>query len=88
MFWVSCLKPRRPVLGLLLGALMSACSPQALFVRSAADALASQGSAAEEDLTLAKDASAFYLKLSESVLAQARAPAAGHGFGRKIHALR
>lgn len=70
MFWLSCLRLRRLALGLFLGALLSACSPQALLVRSAADALASQGSAAEEDLTLARDASAFYLKLSEAVLAQ------------------
>ena len=32
------------------------------------DALASQGQSAEEDLGLAREASAFYLKLSESVL--------------------
>ena len=36
-----------------------------------ADELASQGQAEEEDLGLARDAAAFYLKLSESVLRQA-----------------
>ena len=33
-----------------------------------ANELANQGKAAEEDLELAREASAFYLKLSESVL--------------------
>ena len=37
-------------------------------VREAASALASQGQAPEDDLVLAREASAFYLKLSESVL--------------------
>lgn len=35
-----------------------------------ANELASQGSAVEDDLVLAREASAFYLKLSESLLAQ------------------
>ncbi|MCX7258284.1 MAG: TRAP transporter TatT component family protein [Polaromonas sp.] len=51
---------------LLMG--LSACSPRHLLINSAADALASQGGAAEEDLVLAREASAFYLKLSESLL--------------------
>lgn len=46
------------------------CSPQALLVRTAADQLAGQGRVSEDDLGLAREASAFYLKLSESVLAQ------------------
>jgi len=37
-------------------------------VQEAASALASQGQAPEDDLVLAREASAFYLKLSESVL--------------------
>lgn len=37
-------------------------------MREAADSLAQQGQAPETDLALAKEASAFYLKLSESVL--------------------
>jgi hypothetical protein len=48
--------------------LLSGCSPQALLVRGVADSLAAQGQAAEDDLALAREASAFYLKLSESVL--------------------
>ncbi len=51
-------------------AALSACAPQTLLVRAAADQLASQGQAAEDDLGLAREASAFYLKLSESVLRQ------------------
>lgn len=54
--------------------LLSACAPQAMLQRVAvgqlADQLASQGSAGEDDLGLAREASAFYLKLSESVLRQ------------------
>jgi hypothetical protein len=42
----------------------SGCSTQALL----ADALATQGQNDEDDLQLAREASAFYLKLSESVL--------------------
>ena len=49
---------------------LCACSPQSLLLRAAADQLAGQGQADEEDLLLARDASAFYLKLSESVLRQ------------------
>ena len=61
----------RRVLGLCLTlAGLSACAPQTLLVRAAADQLASQGQAAEDDLGLAREASAFYLKLSESVLRQ------------------
>jgi predicted anti-sigma-YlaC factor YlaD len=48
--------------------LCSACSPRHLIVQSAADALATQGQATEDDLVLAREASAFYLKLSESLL--------------------
>ena len=49
---------------------LCACSPQSLLLRAATDQLAGQGQADEEDLLLARDASAFYLKLSESVLRQ------------------
>ena len=56
-------------LGLLCGGLL-ACSPRELLVREVGNALASQGQQAEEDLALARDASPFYLKLSESLLAQ------------------
>ncbi len=39
-----------------------------MLVRSAADELAGQNQADEDDIVLAREASAFYLKLSESVL--------------------
>lgn len=65
---VSTCLARAILLGATLG--MAGCSPQALLVRSAADQLAGQGTAAEEDIGLAREASAFYLKLSESVLAR------------------
>ena len=55
---------------LLLGICLSACVPRQLLVNSAADALTAQGQAEEEDLGLAREASAFYLKLSESLLRQ------------------
>ncbi len=48
--------------------MLSACSTQGLITKGMADALASQSSSAEDDLQLAREASAFYLKLSESVL--------------------
>jgi hypothetical protein len=55
---------------LLMASLLGACMPRQLLVNSAADALTAQGQAAEEDLGLAREASAFYLKLSESLLRQ------------------
>jgi len=48
--------------------LLAACSPRMLIIQGVADELASQGAAPEEDLILARDAGAFYLKLSESLL--------------------
>lgn len=69
-------RPDRPwtviLLALLLSltGLLSACSPRQLIVREMADELASQGSATEDDPQLAREAAAFYLKLSESVLRQ------------------
>lgn len=53
---------------LALVAALAACSPRQWLVQGVADELASQGQADEEDLGLARDASAFYLKLSESLL--------------------
>ena len=50
--------------------LLCACSPRYLIVRGVGDELASQGQAIEDDLELAREASAFYLKFSESVLRQ------------------
>ncbi len=55
---------------LSLSLLLGACSPRYLIVQGVANELASQGSAVEDDLELAREASAFYLKLSESVLRQ------------------
>jgi hypothetical protein len=55
---------------LVLAMSLSACVPRQLLVNSAADALTAQGQAEEEDLGLAREASAFYLKLSESLLKQ------------------
>jgi predicted anti-sigma-YlaC factor YlaD len=54
---------------------LSACSARGYLVRNLADELAGQGQAAEDDVQLAREASAFYLKLSESVLRQTP----GHG---------
>lgn len=55
---------------LLILTALTACSPRQFVVRSMADELAGQGLGAETDLDLAREASAFYLKLSESVLQQ------------------
>lgn len=52
----------------LLG--FAGCAPRTLLMKGVADELASQGQAEEADLGLARDAAAFYLKLSESVLRQ------------------
>lgn len=56
---------------LLFAGMASGCSPRHLIIQGVADELASQGSAAEDDLLLAREASAFYLKLSESLLKEA-----------------
>lgn len=53
---------------LLMATLLAACSPRHLIVQGMADELATQGQAEEEDPQLAREASAFYLKLSESLL--------------------
>jgi hypothetical protein len=47
---------------------LSACSPRQLIVQRFGNELANQGGAAEDDLQLAHEAAAFYLKLSESIL--------------------
>ena len=52
----------------LLALGLGACSPRLMLVRGMADSLAAQGEAPEDDLVLAREASAFYLKLSESLL--------------------
>jgi hypothetical protein len=53
---------------LALLVLLAACSPRHLILQGVASELAVQGNVPEEDLGLARDAGAFYLKLSESVL--------------------
>jgi predicted anti-sigma-YlaC factor YlaD len=63
MWWLT-----RGLGWLVLVTLLSACSPRHLLVQGVADELASQGQADEEDLGLVRDASPFYLKLSESLL--------------------
>lgn len=55
--------------------MLAGCSPRQMVIGSVADQLAAQGQSAESDLELAREASAFYLKLSESVLRQTP----GHG---------
>ena len=51
----------------LLGSL-SGCAVRPFILSNVADALVAQGQDFEDDIYLARDASAFYLKLSESVL--------------------
>jgi predicted anti-sigma-YlaC factor YlaD len=53
---------------LLTSVFLSGCTPRALVIGGIADELAAQGQSAESDLDLAREASAFYLKLSESIL--------------------
>jgi hypothetical protein len=81
----------RIALGLLCTLALSACSTQKLVSGAMADALAAQGQSKEDDLQLAREASAFYLKLSESVLAQtpahtALATAVSSGFTQYAYA--
>ncbi len=64
------LRPSLHLLMLVLAFALSACVPRQLLVNGAADALTAQGQAEEEDIGLAREASAFYLKLSESLLRQ------------------
>jgi predicted anti-sigma-YlaC factor YlaD len=53
---------------LALAVALGGCSPRHLIVQGISNELASQGDAEEDDLGLAREASAFYLKLSESLL--------------------
>jgi predicted anti-sigma-YlaC factor YlaD len=59
-----------PPMALALLLALSACSPRHLIIHGVANELANQGNAAEDDLVLAREASAFYLKLSESLLTE------------------
>jgi len=70
---------------------LSGCSARQLIVNSVADALAGQGQAVEDDPQLAREAGAFYLKLSESVLREspghlALAEAVAGGFTQYAYA--
>lgn len=79
------------VLALVLALMLAGCAPRTLLLKGVADELATQGQAEEEDLGLARDAAAFYLKLSESVLRQtpghpALAEAVAGGFTQYAYA--
>ena len=63
-------RPGRWLCLAVLATLLCACSTRELLVTGVADQLAQQGQAPEDDLVLAREASAFYLKLSESLLRQ------------------
>lgn len=52
----------------LLALQLGACSPRQMIAGSLADELAAQGQGGETDFDLLRDAAAFHLKLSESVL--------------------
>jgi len=58
------------VLALMSFAYLSGCSTNRLLARAVADQLAAEADDKEEDLELARDAAPFFLKFSESVLAQ------------------
>lgn len=59
------------LLGLFIfSTFLSACSPRYFLVQGFANELADQSGTVEDDLELAREASAFYLKLSETVLRQ------------------
>ncbi|MFY7867310.1 TRAP transporter TatT component family protein [Roseateles sp.] len=61
----------RPAFLLLAALLLSACSPRMLLLKGVADGLSNQEQgSAEDDLQLAREASAYHLKLSEAVLKQ------------------
>ncbi len=90
--------PRRPLRRAVAAATVAAlvltlagCAPSTLLLKGVADELAGQGQTEEEDLGLARDAAAFYLKLSESVLRQtpghpALAEAVAGGFTQYAYA--
>jgi predicted anti-sigma-YlaC factor YlaD len=56
--------------GIALLLTLAGCAPRQLIVGSVADELATQSQGAENDVELAREASAFYLKFSESILRQ------------------
>lgn len=71
--------------------LLAACSPRQMVIDGVANELAGQGQAVEDDPVLAREAAAFYLKLSESLLRQSPgnlklAEAVAGGFTRYAYA--
>jgi predicted anti-sigma-YlaC factor YlaD len=56
--------------GAVLVVTLAGCAPRQLVVGGIADELATQSQGAENDVELAREASAFYLKFSESILRQ------------------
>ncbi|CAN7475177.1 TRAP transporter TatT component family protein [Pseudorhodoferax sp. LjRoot39] len=82
---------RRLFASILCLALLAACSPSRLVLNRAADALAAPSTVPEDDLQLVREASAFQLKLSESLLQQvpehqALAEAVAGGFTQYAYA--
>ena len=76
---------------LAASALLTGCSPRLFLVNQVADQWAGQSTAQEEDLVLAREASAFHLKFSESLLQQtpghiALAQAVASGFTQYAYA--
>jgi predicted anti-sigma-YlaC factor YlaD len=64
-------RPRSSWLAVFIATMLlcaGGCSPKHLIIQGIASELAAQGQAPEDDLVLAREASAFYLKLSESLL--------------------
>lgn len=55
---------------LLLALTLAGCAPRQLIIGGVANELAGQNQGAENDVELAREASAFYLKFSESILRQ------------------
>ena len=71
--WLATPFRRRRLLlpaGIALLLTLTGCAPRQLIVGSVADELATQSQGAENDVELAREASAFYLKFSESILRQ------------------
>jgi predicted anti-sigma-YlaC factor YlaD len=69
---MACLNAvRLSVVLILLAWMLAGCSPRHLIVQGVVSELVSQGQAPEDDVVLAREASAFYLKLAESLLREA-----------------
>lgn len=64
----TCALIRRVAVLLFIACVATGCSVRQTFMRGLADELAGQSLTAEDDLDLAREASAYHLKLSEAVL--------------------